>query len=253
MKIINEKGLALYAGSGAPADKEGYLLKKGEVNKGFQKRWFVLKGNFLFYYEKKGDREPIGMIVLEGCTIELAENTDNFTFQIVFPHSGCRTYVISAESQEIMESWMKALSCAGYDYVKLMVSELQFKLSELSSDTAKSVIQEADRNSIMLSNVYENSPGAVGGSFKTPKSHAVVKRKNPFNSMKNMTLDWDSVNYFNAATGQEAAFTSSKTLARNPRTFQQMHEEISKQFKMFSEDWRNKTDVNSNLNAITKT
>ncbi|ESO82434.1 hypothetical protein LOTGIDRAFT_98681, partial [Lottia gigantea] len=128
---INEKGLALYAGSGTPADKEGYLLKKGEVNKGFQKRWFVLKGNLLFYYDKKGDREPIGMIALEGCTIELDENSDNFTFQIAFAPAGCRTYIISAESQELMESWMKALSCAGYDYVRLMVSELQNQLNDL--------------------------------------------------------------------------------------------------------------------------
>ena len=40
----------------------------------FQKRYFVLKGNLLFYFERKTDREPIGVIILEGCTIELAED-----------------------------------------------------------------------------------------------------------------------------------------------------------------------------------
>ena len=44
-------------------------MKKGEVNKGFQKRWFVLKGNLLFYFEKRHDKEPLGVIILEGCTI----------------------------------------------------------------------------------------------------------------------------------------------------------------------------------------
>ena len=125
MKILNEKGLIHFANSGAPADKEGFLRKKGELNKGLQKRWFVLKGNLLFYYENKGEKEPIGVIILEGCTIELAEDTDNYMFMINFASSGLRTYCLSAHSQESMEGWMKALSCAGYEYVKLMVSDLQ--------------------------------------------------------------------------------------------------------------------------------
>ncbi len=67
---INEKNLCAYAVSPTfAADKEGYLMKKGEVNKGFQKRWFVLKGNLLFYFEKRYDKEPLGVIILEGCTV----------------------------------------------------------------------------------------------------------------------------------------------------------------------------------------
>jgi hypothetical protein len=66
---INEKNLAAFASSATPVDREGWLVKRGEVNKGYQKRWFVLKGNLLFYFEKRGDKEPVGVIVLEGCTI----------------------------------------------------------------------------------------------------------------------------------------------------------------------------------------
>lgn len=67
---INEKNLCAYAVSSAvAADKEGYLMKKGEVNKGFQRRWFVLKGNLLFYFEKRSDKEPLGVIILEGCSV----------------------------------------------------------------------------------------------------------------------------------------------------------------------------------------
>lgn len=65
---INERNLNLFATNG-PFDKEGYLNKRGELNKAFQKRYFVLKGNLLFYFEKKGDKEPLGLIILEGCTI----------------------------------------------------------------------------------------------------------------------------------------------------------------------------------------
>ena len=109
-------------------------MKRGEVNKAFQKRWFVLKGNLLFYFEKKGDKEPIGVIVLEGCTVELAESADAYTFEIGFQGRGSRTYVIAAESQEEMESWMKAVTCAGYDYMRLMVAELQRQLDEVNMD-----------------------------------------------------------------------------------------------------------------------
>lgn len=42
-----------------------------------------------------------------------------------------RTYFLSAESQDLMERWMKALTCAGYEYMKLMVSELQRQLDEI--------------------------------------------------------------------------------------------------------------------------
>lgn len=44
----------------------------------FQKRWFVLKGNLLFYFDKKGDKEPLGLLLLEGCKDE--EFEDNFKF-----------------------------------------------------------------------------------------------------------------------------------------------------------------------------
>lgn len=39
--------------------------------------------------------------------------------------------MLGAESQESMESWMKALACAGYDYMKLMVAELQRQLDDI--------------------------------------------------------------------------------------------------------------------------
>lgn len=49
---INEKNLAAFASSGSQVDREGYLMKKGDGSKGYSKRWFVLKGNLLFYFEK---------------------------------------------------------------------------------------------------------------------------------------------------------------------------------------------------------
>lgn len=66
---INEKNLCAFASSATPVDRDGWLDIRGEVGKTYQKRWFVLKGNLLFYFDKKGDKEPVGVIILEGCTI----------------------------------------------------------------------------------------------------------------------------------------------------------------------------------------
>lgn len=130
---INEKNLSVFATT-PPTDMEGWLNKRGEVNKSWQKRWFVLKGNLLFYFERRSDREPLGVVILEGCTVELAEEGEQYCFQIVFHGINNRTYTLSAESQEAMETWMKALTCAGYEFIKLMVSDLQRQLAELEGN-----------------------------------------------------------------------------------------------------------------------
>ncbi|XP_050075828.1 sesquipedalian-1 [Anopheles maculipalpis] len=127
---INEKNLCTFATT-PPVDLEGWLNKRGETNKSWQRRWFVLKGNLLFYFDKRTDKEPLGMIILEGCTVELAEESEQYCFQIIFHGPNNRTYYLSTESQANMEQWMKALTCAGYDYMKLMVAELQRQLDEI--------------------------------------------------------------------------------------------------------------------------
>ena len=72
------------------------------------------------------------MIILEGCTIELAEEvSEPYCFQIIFHGPNDRTYLLSAETQASCEKWMKTLTCAGYDYMKLMIAELQRQLDEI--------------------------------------------------------------------------------------------------------------------------
>lgn len=142
---INEKNLCTFACSGL-SDLEGWLNKRGEVNKSWQKRFFVLKGNLLFYFEKKGEKEPLGVIILEGCTIELAEEGEQYCFKIIFHGQNDRSYILSAENQEMMEKWMKALTCAGYEYMKLMVAELQRQLEELE-DNSKLDSRKEDKES----------------------------------------------------------------------------------------------------------
>lgn len=199
---INEKSLIHYANSKSSSDKEGYLLKKGEVNKSFQRRWFVLKGNLLFYYDKKHDKEPVGVVVLEGCTIELAAahhinngasgttnngasgaamSTESFTFEIVFPRSGARTYVLSAASQEEMESWMKALTCASYDYLKMMVTELQRQLEEANNNQKNHHNNQSWENSQLNTHILGSTDFSSPIS-SPPSSDTPLRKTNLFAS-----------------------------------------------------------------------
>ncbi|NWR67665.1 SESQ1 protein, partial [Bucorvus abyssinicus] len=128
---LNERSLAFYATCDSPADNAGFLYKRGERHTAYHRRWFVLKGNMLFYFEERESREPVGVIVLEGCNVELCDSAEEFAFAIRFGGAKSRTYVLAAESQAAMESWVKSLSRASFDYMRLVVRELEKQLEEM--------------------------------------------------------------------------------------------------------------------------
>ncbi|KAL7839124.1 hypothetical protein SRHO_G00257820 [Serrasalmus rhombeus] len=128
---LNERSVAHYATCNSPPDKTGFLWKKGERNPTYHRRWCVLKGNMLFYFEERDSREPVGVIVLEGCTVELCDSeSEEFAFAIRFDCARARIYKLAAENQVAMESWVKALSRATFDYMRLLVRELERQLEE---------------------------------------------------------------------------------------------------------------------------
>lgn len=110
------------------ATRRGFLLKKSESSRGFHKRWFLLQDNLLFYFSHKRSEEPtaaappVGLIVLEGCCVERLEG---LTFQLMFPGSGERKYVLAAETEEEREDWMQAMISAGYGFMQYAISEME--------------------------------------------------------------------------------------------------------------------------------
>lgn len=233
MKLINAKGLVRFASSGGHPEKEGFLLKRGEVNRGFQRRWFVLKGNLLFYYEKRGDKEPAGVVILEGCTIEVADCEDvvNYAFQITFPGSTMRTYILSADSQEELELWMRALSCAPYDYVKLIVAELQNQLEEaVSSDNAK-LVQAAERESRILGRTYSDDGAA--DKPRRPPPPTKRDRVNPFNDFNDSGADdCDAFRDRTSSASLSQSVASWQMLGLT--SFHEMHDEMRRQIKEYA-------------------
>lgn len=234
---INEKNLAAFASSATPVDREGWLVKRGEVNKGYQRRWFVLKGNLLFYFEKRGEKEPVGVIVLEGCTIELAEDEDQFGFKIVFHGTGNRSYILGAESQESMEQWMKALACASYDYMKLMVAELQRQLDEMEECDAMTA-SFGEKSSL-------SSPQSVarekksGGSPKAPPR----QRHNPFNKVCPESANGSPYQHYRShstrsAPGRADNSRPSENIPRSKVTFRELHNSYGRRILSDLNEWR---------------
>ncbi|CAK6970993.1 sesquipedalian-1-like [Scomber scombrus] len=122
---IHAKLVSYFESCDSPVDKEGYLNKKGEIKTSYQKRWCVLKGNLLFYKDRPADRDVIGVIVLEGCTVQLCESEEQFAFSLVWSEPGLRTYKFAAEDQASQESWIKALLSANHNYLALLVMDLE--------------------------------------------------------------------------------------------------------------------------------
>jgi hypothetical protein len=82
---------------------------------------------------------------------------EKYCFNINF--YGNRSYVLAADDQETLESWMKALTCSGFDYMRLMIQELQRQLEEL------------DKTSIT----------STDSDYPVPPIPPRVSRQNPFN------------------------------------------------------------------------
>ncbi|XP_029446282.1 sesquipedalian-2 [Rhinatrema bivittatum] len=149
---LNERSVAYYATCDSPADNAGFLYKKGDRHTTYHKRWFVLKGNMLFYFEEKDSREPVGVIILEGCTVELCEAAEEYAFAIKFEGAKSRPYILAADSQAAMESWVKSLSRANFDYMRIVVRELEKQLEGMQESLAGS------KRSQRRSGIYRRRP-----------------------------------------------------------------------------------------------
>lgn len=94
-------------------DKDGYLTKQGGSIKTWKKRWFVLKGDTIYYFKTQKDPEQTGEIKLEATTVCQAEPGMNkkkrFYLSIGTP---TRVFLIYSDSEETTQQWVKKISAA---------------------------------------------------------------------------------------------------------------------------------------------
>ncbi|XP_078284521.1 rho GTPase-activating protein 22-like isoform X1 [Rhinoraja longicauda] len=101
--------------------KSGWLKKQRSIMKNWQQRWFVLRGEQLYYYKDEEENKPQGSIQLQGSLVnEFAANPEESSrhlFEIVPGGVGDRdrmavnheAFLLMANSQNDMEDWVKAI------------------------------------------------------------------------------------------------------------------------------------------------
>jgi len=98
--------------------KEGFLHKRGGIRHNWTKRWFMLRDEFLFYYEAKdGSHYLRGKIPLYGVTTEIVDRKrssssgpQDYFFNIV---TSGRVYQMAAGSEEERQAWVRAIQNQG--------------------------------------------------------------------------------------------------------------------------------------------
>ncbi|XP_051543563.1 uncharacterized protein LOC127434688 [Myxocyprinus asiaticus] len=91
----------------------GWLYKRDSTGlKLWKRRWFVLSNYCLFYYKDSREESVLGSVPLPSykilyCSPRECRNR-KYAFKVV--HQGMRPYILSADTQEDMLGWVRALS-----------------------------------------------------------------------------------------------------------------------------------------------
>ncbi|KAG1699371.1 Protein tumorous imaginal discs, mitochondrial [Nymphon striatum] len=138
-------------------EKQGSYFRRADV---FTERWCRLRGNLLFYFKNKDQcSEPVGVIILERCSIKVEESQDlPNLFSLVFDNDE-KIQQLIAKSESERDSWIQVLHMASYEYMRSQLEGLRGKLasrcgkpspsdtSSICSDT-ESMIKRPHSNSI---------------------------------------------------------------------------------------------------------
>uniref|UniRef100_UPI0037E84C2D pleckstrin homology domain-containing family A member 4-like n=1 Tax=Semicossyphus pulcher TaxID=241346 RepID=UPI0037E84C2D len=178
-----------------PVVIRGWLNKKDSSGlKLWKRRWFVLSNYCLFYYKDSREESVLGSIPLPSykilfCTPRECKNR-KFTFKVV--HQGMRSYFFSADTQEDMLGWVRALSqsatmeqdgslhrrCSSYqDFTQIGGSSESVDFPKPPSD-GEGPSQRHRHVSRALSEPSQLSGGRMGTSRSEPRGRRSVRHRN---------------------------------------------------------------------------
>ncbi|XP_029009353.1 pleckstrin homology domain-containing family A member 7-like isoform X3 [Betta splendens] len=98
-----------------PVVVRGWLYKQDSSGMRLWKRkWFVLADFCLFYYKDSREESVLGSIPLPSYVISAVGPEDHISRKYAFKaeHAGMRTYYFSADTQEDMNTWLRAMNQA---------------------------------------------------------------------------------------------------------------------------------------------
>ncbi|XP_038130945.1 rho GTPase-activating protein 24 isoform X2 [Cyprinodon tularosa] len=97
----------------------GWLRKQGGFVKTWHSRWFVLRGELLYYYKDEEETKPLGVIPLPGNKVSehptSGDEGGKFLFEVIPGGERERmttnheTYLLMASTQNDMEDWVKTI------------------------------------------------------------------------------------------------------------------------------------------------
>ncbi|KAI8994983.1 hypothetical protein BDB01DRAFT_774918 [Pilobolus umbonatus] len=119
------------------SDMDGWLYKQGDKYRTWNKRWFVLKSNNLFYFKSPKAVRMKGIINLKGYRIELDESIHLGKYCFKAHHERERTFYFYTEQEKDMKDWIKAL-------MKATIAR-DFNTPVMSSNNIPTVSLEAAR------------------------------------------------------------------------------------------------------------
>ncbi|KAG0797336.1 hypothetical protein G6F26_001545 [Rhizopus arrhizus] len=90
-------------------DMEGWLYKQGDRYKNWNKRWFVLKGNNLFYFKSPKAIRMKGIVNLKGYRVEVDSSIQVGKYCFKAHHEKERTFYFYTDQEKYMKDWVKAL------------------------------------------------------------------------------------------------------------------------------------------------
>ncbi|XP_005448356.1 pleckstrin homology domain-containing family A member 4 isoform X3 [Oreochromis niloticus] len=178
-----------------PVVIRGWLNKKDSSGlKLWKRRWFVLSNYCLFYYKDSREESVLGSIPLPSykilfCTPRECKNR-KFTFKVV--HQGMRSYFFSADTQEDMLGWVRALSqsaamepdssmnrrCSSYhDFTQIGGSSESVDLPKSPSDD-EGLSQKHRHVSRTLSEPSKLSGGRMGRSHSEQRERRSMHQRN---------------------------------------------------------------------------
>uniref|UniRef100_A0A3B5M455 Pleckstrin homology domain containing, family A member 7b n=1 Tax=Xiphophorus couchianus TaxID=32473 RepID=A0A3B5M455_9TELE len=174
-----------------PVVVRGWLYKQDSSGMRLWKRkWFVLSDYCLFYYKDSREETVLGSIPLPSYVIAPVEPEDHINRKYAFKaeHCGMRTYFFSADTQEDMNGWIRAMNQAALmqqsHTIKRLVPELEksgqqavpqtnhvhnTQISSKSDGTNRTDRGEAQDNGIRLAHGDE---GRYGLEIQGKPSHA---------------------------------------------------------------------------------
>ncbi|XP_059485980.1 pleckstrin homology domain-containing family J member 1-like [Neocloeon triangulifer] len=131
---FNEKEMADYGCSPGTVfeGRLNYKVPAGNFSQAvFKERWFKLKSNLLFYFRftefgSVDANEPVGVFVLENFKIQIEESKEMpFAFSITFHDDVEKKQYFAARSEELVNSWVSAISQSSYEYMRQKLHTLQ--------------------------------------------------------------------------------------------------------------------------------